>query len=74
MKLRLKLIIALQILKFVLLYLQSYIAGGFLAQPASKYSFFQTSFFCQFPFVLPCLLAVFIVFVALIGKFGCVFF
>ena len=29
--------------------------GGFFAQPAGKYSLFETPFFCQFPFLLPCL-------------------
>ena len=32
--------------------------GGFLAQPARKYAAFQVPFFCKFPFILPCLVAV----------------
>lgn len=31
------------------------ITGGFLAQPASKYSVLQSGFFCTFPYSLPCL-------------------
>lgn len=29
--------------------------GGFLAQPASKYSALQFEFFCEYPYSLPCI-------------------
>ncbi|XP_065842034.1 uncharacterized protein [Oscarella lobularis] len=32
--------------------------GGFLSQPAEKYSLFENEFFCRFPFVLPCLISI----------------
>ena len=41
--------------------------GGFLSQPGSKYSVFETAFFCKFPYVLPCLIGAVISFVTLIG-------
>jgi MFS family permease len=31
------------------------VVGGFLSQPASKYSAFETQFFCKFPYALPCI-------------------
>ncbi|XP_065901214.1 uncharacterized protein [Dysidea avara] len=33
------------------------VTGGFLARPASKYPLFDVPFFCQFPYVLPCMVA-----------------
>lgn len=39
-----------------------------MAQPASKYSVFQTSFFCKFPYLLPCLIGAAIGLCSLIGQ------
>lgn len=37
---------------------QGSVVGGFLAQPANKYSPFRVHFFCIFPYLLPCLVSV----------------
>ena len=50
-----------------LFHTQGSVVGGFLAQPASKYAAFQTPFFCQFPYLLPCLVGVGIGTLSLIG-------
>ena len=52
-------------------YFQGSVAGGFLAQPASKYSVLQVPFFCQFPYVLPCLVGGSISVLSLVGKYVC---
>ena len=57
------------ILYFALI--QGSVAGGFLAQPASKYAVLQVPFFCQFPYVLPCLVGAGISVLSLIGKYIC---
>lgn len=42
--------------------------GGFLSQPADKYSTFQYSFFCDFPFILPILIVEVLNLISLIGN------
>ena len=42
--------------------------GGFLSQPADKYTVFQVEFFCQFPYLMPCLVGAFICVVGLISE------
>ena len=37
---------------------QGSVVGGFLAQPANKYSLFRVKFFCTFPYLLPCLVSI----------------
>ena len=37
---------------------QGSVVGGFLAQPANKYSLFRVQFFCTFPYLLPCLVCI----------------
>ena len=37
---------------------QGSLTGGFLARPASKYPLLNIPFFCNFPYVLPCLVGV----------------
>jgi len=51
--------------------MQGSVAGGFLAQPASKYAVLQVPFFCQFPYVLPCLVGAGSSVLSLIGKRVC---
>ena len=41
--------------------------GGFLAQPANKYSVFHVHFFCIFPYLLPCLVSIALSVTALIA-------
>ena len=48
--------------------LQGSVTGGFLARPASKYPLFDVPFFCQFPYVLPCMVALTMAISGLIGK------
>ena len=50
------------------LFSQGSIVGGFLAQPASKYSLLQVPFFCMFPYLLPCLVGAAIGVLSLIGE------
>ncbi|XP_062519759.1 uncharacterized protein LOC134194806 [Corticium candelabrum] len=38
----------------------SVVIGGFLSNPADKYSLFENEFFCHFPYLLPCLVNAFI--------------
>ena len=52
----------------MLFLLQGSIVGGFLAEPASKYSLFKVPFFCKFPYILPCLVGVAIGIMSFIGK------
>ena len=54
--------------------IQGSIAGGFLAQPTSKYPLLQFQFFCTFPYVLPCLVGAGIGIISLIGKFDYIIF
>ena len=51
------------------LLLQGSLTGGFLARPASKYSAFNIPFFCNFPYVLPCLVGVAANIVSFISKY-----
>ena len=55
----------------IISFFQGSVAGGFLAQPASKYAVLQVPFFCQFPYVLPCLVGAGISVLSLIGKCVC---
>ena len=56
---------------FLLLHvnIQGSITGGFLARPASKYPLFDIPFFCRFPYLLPCLVALVVAIIGLVCKF-----
>ena len=47
---------------------QGSVVGGFLAQPASKYSALRTDFFCKYPYSLPCIVGGGISLVSLTGR------
>ena len=50
---------------------QGSVTGGFLARPASKYPLFDVPFFCHFPYVLPCMVALTMAIIGLIGRWSC---
>lgn len=51
------------------LHAQGPVVGGFLARPASKYPLLQIPFFCEFPYLLPCLVGGVLSVLSLLGKF-----
>ena len=51
------------------LHTQGPVVGGFLARPASKYPLLQIPFFCEFPYLLPCLVGGVLSVLSLLGKF-----
>ena len=48
--------------------LQGSVVGGFLSQPADKYSVFQVPFFCRFPYIVPCFVGAAIALISLICR------
>ena len=48
--------------------IQGPVVGGFLARSASKYETTQVSFFCMFPYELPCLVGAALGILAFIGR------
>ena len=50
---------------------QGSLTGGFLAHPTSKYPLFDVPFFCDFPYLLPCLIGVSTNIFNLISKWSC---
>ena len=50
--------------------LQGSVIGGFLAQPASKYSALQFPFFCKYPYTLPCFVGAGMSIGSLIGRWN----
>jgi len=54
-------------------FMQGPVVGGFLARSASKYETTQISFFCKFPYLLPCLVGAALGILSLTGRwYGCV--
>lgn len=49
-------------------FMQGPVVGGFLARSASKYEATQISFFCKFPYVLPCLVGAALGILSLTGR------